>query len=298
MQRCPKPLHKAHGTVRRTFFEGPPMQAPVSIPTRYSLLSKEAQSYLVSFTELPREIYWFNDPFTEFTWSKVHSHAQWGELAYVRKGCMVMCTARGNYMVRPDSAVWIPPGLEHGWYIPCPSWDCGLYIHPPLLEGADNFLSCHVLGVTPLVRELILHLCVKPYPYDDEQTREEVHVLLGLLKALPVQENPKSMPTDPRLIELCATIITNPSTPYSLTDWGRILGMSERTLSRLFLREMGVTFCEWRHGIRMDFAHERLKKGESVTNVAHECGYSSLSAFIERYKTHFRTTPGKCEVIE
>ena len=269
------------------------MHAPVPIPTRYSLLSKEAQSYLVSFDELPREVYWFNDPFTEFTWSKMHTHPRWGELAYVRKGCMVMCTSLGNYMVRPDNAVWIPPGMEHGWYIPCPSWDCALYVDPAVLEDAPNFRTYHVLGVTPLVREMILHLCVQPYPYDDEKTKNEVRVLLGLLKELPVQENPNSMPTDPRLIELCATMITNPATSYSLADWGRILGMSERTLSRLFLREMGITYCEWKHGIRMDHAHKKLKGGESVTNVAHECGYSSLSAFIERYKAHFGTTPGK-----
>lgn len=257
------------------------------------MFSKEATSYLVSFSELPRPVYWFNDPFLAYTWSKTHTHPLWGELAYVGKGCMVMCTDKGNYMVRPNSAVWIPPGMEHGWYIPCDSWDCALYIDPGELKGADNFGSFQVLSVTPLVRELILHLCVKPYPYDDLQTRNIVTVLISLIRQLPISSNPRTMPRDSRLIELCSTIITNPGVTYSLAEWGRLLGMSERNLSRLFYKEIGVSFREWRQSIRLEYAQARLQKGESVTSVALECGYSSVSAFIERFRLYFGCTPGQ-----
>lgn len=255
-------------------------------------LSREVQSYLVPFTQMPREIYWFNDSFQGFTWSRSHVHLQWGEFAYVRSGCMVMCTAQGNYMVRPDCAVWIPPGMPHGWYIPCDSWDCGLYIVPEAVQ-VPAFASCSVFSVTPLVRELILHLAGRPWPYEDQQTADIVRVLLHLVRELPLRENPLVMPADPRLIELCATIITNPGTAYSLEKWGHLLGMSTRNLSRLFLREIGMTFRQWRQHIRLEHARSRLQQGESVTSVALDCGYSSVSAFIERFREKFGITPGQ-----
>ncbi len=261
-------------------------------PNKVTKLSKEAKSYLVSFQEMPRDIYWFNDPFEAFTWSQTHIHENWGELAYVRSGCMVMCTAQGNYMVRTDCAVWIPPGVPHGWYIPCDSWDCALYIVPQVLK-TPNFKTFHVLSISPLIRELILHLADKPYPYDDVQTEDIVRVLLHLLQEMPVMRTPLAMPRDPRLIELCATIITNPGTVYSLAEWGRLLGMCERNLSRLFMRELGMNFREWRQRIRLEHARNRLQQGESVTSVALECGYTSVSAFIDRFRQNFGITPGQ-----
>lgn len=268
------------------------MQSGVT-PIKSTRLSREAKSYLVSFTTMPRDVYWFNDAFEAFTWSQTHVHPDWGELAYVRHGCMVMCTALGNYMVQPDCAVWIPPGMPHGWYIPCDSWDCALYIVPEVLKDRPHFGTYHVLGVTPVVRELILHLSEKPWPYEDPKTAKVVDVLLDLLKELRVKPSPVAMPRDPRLIELCATLLTNPGTSYSMAEWGRLLGMCERTLSRLFVREIGMGFREWRSRIRLEHASRKLLAGESVTGVAMECGYSSVSAFIEKFKLCYGVTPGQ-----
>ena len=58
----------------------------------------EVKSYLLPFEELPRPLFWFNDAFDGGTWSDVHTHEHWGELAFMRSGYMVVCTELGNYL--------------------------------------------------------------------------------------------------------------------------------------------------------------------------------------------------------
>src|SRR5690606_41943711 len=66
---------------------------------------------------------------------------------------------------------------------------------------------------------------------------------------------------------------------------------SERTLSRLFLRETGLTFRAWGQRLRLLSALPALERGERVTDVALGCGYESLSAFIAAFREQFGATP-------
>ena len=62
----------------------------------------EVKSYNVPFVRLPRPVFWFNDPFEAGTWSDLHRHEHWGELAFMRSGYMVICTELGNYAAPPQ----------------------------------------------------------------------------------------------------------------------------------------------------------------------------------------------------
>ena len=72
-----------------------------------------------------------------------------------------------------------------------------------------------------------------------------------------------------------------------------MVGASERTLARLFLKETGVGFRQWRQRLRMLTAIERLAAGQDVTAVALDLGYSSSSAFIAMFKRELGETPGR-----
>ena len=52
-----------------------------------------------------------------------------------------------------------------------------------------------------------------------------------------------------------------------VTELGRVVGASERTLSRLCRSELGMTFPQWRTQLRLHAALIRLAEGESVTRV-------------------------------
>lgn len=251
----------------------------------------EAKSYLAPYDPAARPVVWFNDDFPPDTWSKSHVHP-WGELAYTGHGCMVMCTEQGNWLAPPQRAVWVPAGCRHEWYVPCEARDCSLWIDQRVLLGVERFARCHVMEITPLVRELLLHLTPQPYSYGADARGRLVAVLLDLLLESPEEAQPLAMPRDHRLVELCTALLTTPGVSTSLAQWAERLGMSERNLARLFRRETGTSFRTWRQRQRMQAAHNRLKQGESVTSVALDSGYSSISAFIATFKQVFGRTPG------
>ena len=159
----------------------------------------EVKSYNVPFVRLPRPVFWFNDPFEAGTWSDLHRHEHWGELAFMRSGYMVICTELGNYAAPPQRAVWIPPGLTHEWYIPEPSVDNALYIMPHVLPPGPRFQRYHAMEVSPLVRELIHALAPQPCDYEEPgPVARMVSVLLDQLPLLPEVGFPLPMPRPPQ----------------------------------------------------------------------------------------------------
>ncbi|MNJ80766.1 HTH-type transcriptional repressor of iron protein A [compost metagenome] len=68
--------------------------------------------------------------------------------------------------------------------------------------------------------------------------------------------------------------------------------MSEKTLTRQFQRDTGLSFRAWRQRLRLLSALPLLEQGEAVTEVALACGYDSTSAFIAAFRLHFGATPG------
>ncbi|WP_165078637.1 MULTISPECIES: helix-turn-helix transcriptional regulator [unclassified Desulfovibrio] len=254
--------------------------------------SQEAKLYLVPFDTAQRPVYWFNDDFCANSWSRPHAHP-WGELAYTGHGGIVICTEYGNWLAPPHRAIWIPAGLRHEWYVPCDAKDCSLWIDQSVLLGVERFTRCHMLKITPLVREILLYLTPQPSVYGDDARGRLIVTLLDLLLDLPEVTDPQAMPRDHRLLELCTILLTTPGEASTLSEWAGRLGMSERNLGRLFRRETGTSFRSWRQFQRMQSAHARLRQGESVTAVALDCGYSSVSAFIATFKEHFGFTPGK-----
>lgn len=258
-----------------------------------TLRLNEVKSYLVPFAALPKPVYWFNDFFSGGTWSDLHQHDDWGELAYMGSGKMVVCTRHGNFLVPPQRAVWIPPGMPHEWYLPADANDRSLYIAPSILPLGEAFDRLRILLVSPLVRELILALEAIPYPYEEGRDQRLVTTLMDQLTLLPEAPFSLPLPNNRRLLELCTTTLNMPGTAKTLLQWSKELGMSERNLARQFQQETGVSFGRWRQHIRLQHAVERLESGENVTAVALDCGYTSVSAFIVAFKRLHSKTPGQ-----
>lgn len=266
-------------------------QTPMNMPESYRQI--EVKSYDVPFSQLSRPVFWFNDSLRAGTWSNRHIHDDWGELAFVRAGYMVVCAEPGNYLAPPHRAVWIPPGLSHEWYLPEDSIDCSLYVRPDVLREYPRFLSYHALEISPLVRELIVFLSVQDWPYPEGVVSRAVAVLFDQLVLAPETDMPLAMPHDRRLIGLCTALLKEPHICRTVPQWCDLLGMSERTLARLFKEQTGETFGRWRQKIRLQHAAVELRTGASVTSVALGCGYASVSAFISAFKDFFGCTPGR-----
>ncbi|MGI9387707.1 MAG: AraC family transcriptional regulator [Methyloligellaceae bacterium] len=224
-----------------------------------------------------------------------HSHRR-DQLLYAISGAMRVRMAGDVWIVPPDRAVYVPANIVH-------SVDsCGqvemrtLYISP----DASPDLPRQPVGleVSALLRALVLALLEEPIEYDGagrggllaKLILHEISSARRLALAIP-------MPRDARLQRLCTALLADPCRDETLDAWAEIVGASPRTLTRLFDREVGMTFRAWRQRVRFHSALEALARGEPVQNVAHANGYASPSAFTAAFRKALGVAPSRLVTI-
>jgi len=77
-------------------------------------------------------------------------------------------------------------------------------------------------------------------------------------------------------------------------DWNLIQrGIEPSKLRRWFLKNHGITFHAYQRMFRINSAFKKIQNGESVTSVAFDTGYESLSGFADSFKTILGVSPSK-----
>ncbi|WP_412764881.1 AraC family transcriptional regulator [Pseudomonas sp. NGC7] len=216
-----------------------------------------------------------------------HQHRK-AQLLYSVRGILNCEIEEGVWIVPPQCAVWIPGDLPHSARGSGETECYCLFVEPD--AAPDLPKTCCTISVTPLLRELLLKVAGFPKLYSlDGRENRLIATLLDELAAAPVEDLHLPMPRAPRLRRLAEMLLSNPTDKTSKSDWATRIGMSERSMSRLLLQEIGMSFGRWRRQLHVILALQRLTKGESVQTVALELGYENASGFI----TMFRKAVGK-----
>ncbi|MDF0733721.1 helix-turn-helix transcriptional regulator [Pseudomonas entomophila] len=241
---------------------------------------------------LPRPLYARAESLGAGSWTTRHRH-DWVQFSYAISGVLGVYTSDGSYFAPPQWGVWIPADTEHEVVTSMQAEMRSLYVRRDACPWAP--VECRVLEVTPLARELIKQFCLMPadYPEGDSAEARLVAVLLDQLRALPQVGFSLPLPRHPGLLALCNQLIAAPDQAQTLQQWARQLECSEKTLMRLFQRETGLSFRNWRQRMRLLSSLAVLEAGESVTEAALACGYDSTSAYIAAFKQLFGSTPGE-----
>ncbi|WP_460916512.1 helix-turn-helix transcriptional regulator [Plantactinospora veratri] len=211
------------------------------------------------------------------------------QLIYASRGVVAVTTDRGSWVAPDTRAIWVPAGTVHAHRA-----YGKLELHLVGMPATDNPLglaSPAVLAVGPLLRELIVAYTHSTGEQGPERDRLRA-VLLDQLRASPQQPLHVPKPREPLLRAVHALLQADPGDNRTLADFGREVGASDRTLSRLFRSDLGMTFPQWRTQLRLHHALVLLADNKPVTVVAHRCGWSSTSAFIDVFRRTFGHTPG------
>jgi AraC-like DNA-binding protein len=220
-----------------------------------------------------------------------HRH-KWGQLAYASEGIIIVSTEDGRWMVPPERAVWIPPDIAHAIDTTAKVKIRNIHIAEKL--SAELPTDCRVVKVSPLLRELVFRAETIPKSYEpDGREGRIMAVILDQISEAEPAPLYLPMPEDKRLMRLTGILLENPSDNRTLSELSELGGASERTMARLFLKETGLTFGKWRQQRRLLAALELLSQGRSVTAIAFDLGYDSVSAFIAMFKAAFGTTPSR-----
>ena len=103
--------------------------------------------------------------------------------------------------------------------------------------------QCEVVGVSPLLRQLLILAVDLPSEYDPRSRAGRIMSLLideiRLAPALPLS---LPFPGDARLANRCRRFIERPTAQDTIDLWSRALGLSRRTFTRLFRQKTGPHF--------------------------------------------------------
>ena len=243
------------------------------------------------YQAVPRAVVAMAKSFVKGDSTGAHSHRR-DQFLYAVEGITYVSTRHAAWILPPDRALYVPAGLEHSVSRKGRVEMRTLFIEPEAAAGLPA--EAVAMEVSDLLRSLILALLEEPVLYDEEG-RGALLARLILDEIARTQPSGLAipMPRDSRLKRLCERLMREPALDLTLDRLSDDAGASARTLSRLFQRETGLSFTQWRQRVRFASAMEALVRGEPVGRVARASGYASASAFTAAFRRALGVTPGR-----
>ncbi|MFK3780408.1 AraC family transcriptional regulator [Agrobacterium sp. NPDC089420] len=217
----------------------------------------------------------------------VHSHRR-TQIWYAHQGVVLVSTADGRWMIPPGHGLIIPAGLEHESETISTVEMHSIYVHPDLFQAEVP----RVVEITPLASSLIAELLSEEHQPVAFHRRGLVRaLLLDEINRLPERPLGLPFPGNQRLAGLCRDFLNRPVARVEIDDWAAAMGISRRSFTRLFRKELGVSFVTWRQQACIFASLPRLAAGEAVTNVALDAGYENIPAFTTMFRRMLGSSP-------
>lgn len=238
--------------------------------------------------DIPRALVVLSSNMVSRDWEHAQHRHRKAQLIYSLRGVLNCEIDDGVWIVPPHCAVWIPGDLPHSARGSGETELHCFFIEPTAAAHLPK--NCCTLSVSPLLRELLLRAAgFAATGTPGEREDRLIATLFDELAVAPVEDLHLPMPRDARLRRLAALLLEDPTDRKTMGHWAAHIGMSERSMSRLLLQEIGMSFGRWRRQLHVILSLQRLSKGDSVQTVALELGYENASGFV----TMFRKALGK-----
>ncbi|AZF64299.1 Transcriptional regulator, AraC family [Pseudomonas sp. LBUM920] len=220
-----------------------------------------------------------------------HSHEK-HQLLYAVEGVMVVYSALNQWTVPPNRGFWMPSGQVHSLRCVGTLKMRSVFVRPDRFPNLPS--EPKTVSVSPLLSELIkASVSLKPPYAEDSREARIMHLILDELAILPALPLSLPQPADLRINRICQALQQEPGDASTVADWSDRLDLDQKTIQRLFRKETGLTFGQWRQQARLLLALERIAVGEKIIDVAIELGYESPSAFTSMFKKQFGKTPSQ-----
>lgn len=238
--------------------------------------------YLTEVDKHPESIYCMHDLMGEQGISR-HQHNK-GQFLYTEGGLVHILTDEKNYFLPARHYMWIAPGVAHSIH-PGSADVMMRNLYFPVEAGENLFFS--TTAIYP-VNDLLLQMIIysnrwKGDLYPDQL--DSYRFALALKAVLPNISRynlPLALPypQDKRLISVIKYMDLNLDDAIAFPGLAKRFGFSERSLSRLFHNDIGMSFIQYYTLQRMMRALKLLLEDKlSVKEVATQVGYNSVPTF-------------------
>ena len=217
-----------------------------------------------------------------------HIHNR-GQLIYSEGGRMYITVDQKMWYLPARHYMWIPAGKEHSIDLSSPAtflWN----IYFTTWKNEDAFFQkAAVYPVNNLLLELI-YFSKNWYGHITRENESRYALLSGIKAVLPeISKHPLPfdlpIPNNPRLKKITAYLQANLADNLILPEVAAGFEMSESTFTRLFKKELKMSFISYLCTLRIIRAIELLsQKNASIKEICFEVGYESVPTFSNIFK--------------
>ena len=214
----------------------------------------------------------------------IHSHNK-HQLSYVEGGIAFLNTPTNSYFLPARHFVWVPAGMRHNVELRTSIVMVrNLYFPPELFPQDERLRKMGIYPVTNLIMEMIVYTenWRGGFTNTDEQQYQFLIAIRNVLLAVSRTPLPLALPTtkSAQLRLILRHIHQNIDDTLKLNEVARTFGLSSRTLSRLFRKEIDVSFLQYVKMTRIIKSIEMLlETNQTISEIAYGCGYSNVAAF-------------------
>ncbi|KAF2327965.1 AraC family transcriptional regulator [Flavobacterium ginsenosidimutans] len=218
-----------------------------------------------------------------------HSHPR-GQLIYATRGVMNVVVGNHIWVVNPLQGLWLPGGVEHQVTFQKDVSYYSVFVDPSVMEGLpENSFS---FDIPMFLKQLAFKII--SFGTSGNLTDSQLRVIGVFLDELAlIVPSATFLPTtnNERLQKVVELLMNDIASKQNIDYYAELSFMSSRTLSRLFIKELGMNFSDWRTRMKLLEAIKRLGEKQSIKEIALDLGYETASAFIYMFKKHLGTTP-------
>jgi len=238
--------------------------------------------YLTEVDKIESSIYCHHDYMGEL-FIEEHSHKK-GQFIYTEGGIVHIKTKTKTHFLPARHYMWIPPEVKHAIYPRTPEVIMRNLYFPVEESGAPFYQSEGIYPISELLRYLLCYS--RKWSGHILTTDAERFPIVTAFKVLlpQISNNPLMLTlprsNDLRLQKIIYFLKDNLHKNYSLIEMAAFIGMSERSLHRLFKANLNTTFIHYYTLLRMFKAVEYILEDKyTVGEIALMVGYNSLPSF-------------------
>ena len=210
-----------------------------------------------------------------------HEHVK-SQISFFEGGSAHLYTQDSNYFVPTHHFAWIPSLVEHKFvHLKTENICVRTFYIPPKYTDHPIFKEIGIYHANPIMMEVFKYM-VSGEILPDEKIFQFFISFIELMPTMLSDKLTIFLPnSEHKLIgDVIHYILSNLSENHALDETASRFNLGTKTFSRLFLKEVGLTFHHYVKTARILRSIELIIEGHLTLNeIAYEVGYSSIASF-------------------
>jgi AraC-like DNA-binding protein len=252
--------------------------------------------YLTEVDKNPQSIFCYHNLMGE-KFIETHSHDK-GQFIYVEGGVVHIKTNTRMYYLPARHYMWIPSGVRHSIYPSSPKVVMRNLYFPVSSISSVYYSKEGIYPINNLLMEMLLF--TKTWNGDILKSQKNKYLIVSSFKVLLEQTVSKSLhlelphPTDNRLINITNYLKDQIHQEHLLPQLASKFSMTDKSLYRLFKKDVGMSFIKYYTQLRIFKSLEYLMNSDyNISEIAHMVGYSSLPTFSNTFSNIMGKRPSE-----